>query len=411
MQSYIVIYNNKTGQYQLMPIPPGAAFDPIAYLAENGFIENPADYSVYTMEGQRPGETIQADQVASASEWVEQQNARSKNSAVTQQTQEERSRKNKSAVLNAAIDAPPDPMYNPALVANPTDYVAKDATTGAPITDTGWRNARRTANIQATQVVDPTTGQVTTPGTPTDPLDIYGNPRDVQKEAGVGPAYLSPQEMATANRTTLPSSSGAAGTSGTAAGINPATGQPYTMTDRTDLGHLINNGATDADFARYYNKSNNLDGSMQGDFVNRNWEVYDDLWAMQNPGMAMPDSMGQYDNAAQFMQDMGGNGDMVGIINGQQLWDNQFSDPYMQSERARGTGDNFDATAQSQYEQVVTNVLALQPSMGSTNAQMIVGMIDRSYEDYRDLALRNDPTVSGMSFVQYLKSIGAEDWF
>lgn len=188
--------------------------------------------------------------------------------------------------------------------------------------------------------------------------------------------------------------------------------QPYTMTgDNVGLHNIINNGGTPDDFARYYMNQNNLDGSMSGDFAMNNWDYYDDLWAMANPGMAMPDSFDMYNNTAQFMGDMQGNGPMVGTLDAYSLWDNQFSDPYMTGNVAMGDTDgSWAQVSDHQYQQIMRNVAAMSPSMGTRNAKMIMGLIDRSYQDYRQMALTGN-TMNGMSFLQYLQSIGAADWF
>lgn len=319
-----------------------------------------------------------------------------------------------SNAIRDATQTYDDPMGQlgmPSMNASPDMVVAKDPVTGNPVTDAGWRSMRDSANRTLNSPGVDEEGNVI-PGSPLPQSDAYGNPVDPYDSLGIqGPVNMSPDELARANKTNLPDF----GNSDNPNPPNPPgpSNQPYNLThDNVELHSIFNKGGTNDDIARYYMNNNNLDGSMAGDFAMNNWDYYDDLWALHNPGVAMPDQLGQYENAAEFMNAMSGpiGTDGIGVMDGYSLWDSQFSDEYMNSERGMGSGENFDEISASQYNQIMTNIQAMTPSMGSQNAGMIMNMVDRSYDDYRQLQLTGN-SVNGVSFLQYLKSIGAEDWF
>ena len=416
---YVVIYNQKTGKYQIMAVPQGGEWDPVGALVGGGFLEGDrSDYSVQNMEGQRPGELLSAENVGDAAAWVE-----SKNAPIVQQeqatqrqgdikTNEARTRQTqvnaapRGPLQQQAAGAPSEQMQRP-MGGN---LIAGLDPMGAPLTNSQIIGANQKTRQAAIDAGMPTTDQfdrqITDPTVTMMGLPQMNQANKYTPGVNTNPAQSRPLNDGS-NGLGGPSYNPSNPTAGTQAGD-----QPYSFNDDVALQTLLNNGAGNDMLAENYIRQGGYGNSVHSDFARKNFEVYDDLYAMQNPGAPILGANDMYGKQTQYMQEMSQPvGDGVGMLNGGELWDNQFSQEYMGSERAQGSGEDFQSRSQSQYDQIMTNVVALQPSMGPSGISAIMNMVDQGYEDYKYLSMSGDPTVQNMSFVQYLESIGASDWF
>lgn len=435
-QYYVIVRNHETGQWQMVPVTPDGATNIQQYLADY-FGDDYQNWEVQTMEGQR-GNLIQTEEEAKrASVYVNDMNIVEQGMGTPPQPStpkqppapmDQLTSTERSQAIYTGRTAPPVTRAGSTVYSNGSQVhqspigldipVYSDPMTGTQLTTdqklAGDRNAQAAA-VQSGQYNLNSRGEA---------VDIYGDPVGLPGVTNMSIDQINRNEGYTPGTYTQSTgisapdqSNGLGGPVSQVSSINQTpgvdNGLPYNMTDDVALQSLINNSAGDDAFARLYNDQGGYGNSLHADFANRNYGLYDDIYALQNPGMPGLDPNQQYANASEYLNAMGmptNNGE-IGALDGRGLWDNQFVDEYMTSERGMGSGDNWEKRSQSQYEQVVTNIAALQPAMGTRNAQSIMNMVDRSYEDYKQLTLTGDPTVQNMNFVQYLQSIGAEEWF
>lgn len=129
---------------------------------------------------------------------------------------------------------------------------------------------------------------------------------------------------------------------------------------------------------------------------------YPTLYGLMNPGQVLdPMQQGQFggDFIGGLSGSTGGN-----YVDARGLWDQQFGGGYGQSLNDQTSAS--DNQGQDQYQQVQQNVAALAQWMGPQGVQMAMNLIDNAWIDYNQMG--SNP---GMSFIDYLRSIGADQWF
>lgn len=147
-------------------------------------------------------------------------------------------------------------------------------------------------------------------------------------------------------------------------------------------------------------------------FLEDTYANYGTLRQMQNPGLT-PEPVEMFNEATQFSGDLFGmNGNSMNRVDTQGLWDNQFSQDYIDT-----TGAEYNAVAangggageQHEYEfnDINNNIAALSPFIGEQNAGYLMTLTQQAYDEYINSPMRNQ-----MTFAVFLRDVkGAGEWY
>jgi hypothetical protein len=139
-------------------------------------------------------------------------------------------------------------------------------------------------------------------------------------------------------------------------------------------------------------------------------QQYPQLYMMANPGAQPPSQAADMSMAGNFGVQMltpGGTPVSPGAY-----WDQLMSPAGQGSDYWNPTAPGVksaDPTG-NQITQVGTAVKALSPFMSKEQQQVINYQLDAAEAAYIDMQRRGDPSIQGMSFLDYLNSIGAQNW-
>lgn len=147
-------------------------------------------------------------------------------------------------------------------------------------------------------------------------------------------------------------------------------------------------------------------------FLEDVYSNYGSLRQMQNPGLT-PEPVELFNEQSQFANDlMGMDGNSMRRVDTRGLWDNQFSQDYIDT-----TGAEYNAVAangggageQHEYEfnDINNNIAALSPFIGEQNAGYLMTLTQQAYDEYI-----NSPARNQMTFAVYLRDVkGAGEWY
>lgn len=165
---------------------------------------------------------------------------------------------------------------------------------------------------------------------------------------------------------------------------------------------------------------NGAQGSMG---VNRSLpQALPELWMLSNPTMAQNfDYTDLPQFTSDFMKNWTGSVDSgAQIIEPGKLYDNLFTPPQGSTQDAAtggygvGNGQGFiggsDKTPDSQINDVQTVLQGLAPIVGQQQYNNISGMIQQAGQSYTEAVASGKYDTSTFTFIDYLRSIGAEDW-
>lgn len=131
---------------------------------------------------------------------------------------------------------------------------------------------------------------------------------------------------------------------------------------------------------------------------------YNNLSAMANGGQFLtPDQV-----ALQGGDFLGGLTNSTGgnFVDSRAMWDKQFDGSY--GAGINGSTSQSPTAGQDQYQQIASNIQSMAQFMGPQNAQTAMNLVDQAYFDYKS----SGAAMAGkMTFIDYLTSIGASNWF
>lgn len=145
----------------------------------------------------------------------------------------------------------------------------------------------------------------------------------------------------------------------------------------------------------------------QRDFLEDVYSNYDTFAMLANPGESFPDPAQRYVGAGDMVQQFMQPSDGVANINGAGLYDNMFSQAYIDQVTGLAQGDERGKENPGEFERdmVLNNVAVLAPYIGQENAAWITGQVSQMYDAYVGQGYS-----SSMSFTDFLRANGAEDW-
>lgn len=132
---------------------------------------------------------------------------------------------------------------------------------------------------------------------------------------------------------------------------------------------------------------------------------YGSLYDIQNPGLTGLSPAELATQAGNFTGGMMQNAGSAPYVDPRTMYDQMFNPAYTGQ---GGVGAATPNAAEFELGKIMQGITAMTPWMGEQNANQVKVMVQQAYYDYMQ---NGSLDASGMSFTQYLDSIGARGWF